>query len=185
VVRPGAGLDEDGCARLAGILSDLIAGQPDLAVAVDLTRVDRFDLAAVEKFESAAAAAAQGGGTLLLRCPSVEVVAVLATGGLARLISNTGPQNAVRSPTERATGWCGHPAGSALRDPDPAATERPGRVPNLEDSMSGQSSRVPDQDNDDPELVAITGGSWSALDIGATTEVGCPFESGCRTVPNR
>lgn len=132
VVGPWGDLDEDGSARLAGILCDLIAGQPGLALAVDLTKVDHFDLAAVEKYEVAAAAAEHCGGNLSMRWPSDEVAATLTTAGLARLISTTaGPPTALRSAEERAAGQRSHPAGNARPDPNPGAPGRSVRAPNL------------------------------------------------------
>jgi anti-anti-sigma regulatory factor len=132
VVRPHGVIDEYGSVSLAGILGDLFVGQPDLAVAVDLTNDDHLEPAVVEMFEAAAAVATNSGGTLSLRHPGDEIGAAVTAGGVARRFSAAVvPTKGVRSPIERATSRCDHPAGSALVDPDPATTGRSTAVPNL------------------------------------------------------
>ena len=79
VVRPSGVLDEHGSGRLGRILDDLLAGQPHLAVTVDLTRVDRCDVGAAEMLEAAVVAAEQAGGTMSLRCSNYEFEAVRTT----------------------------------------------------------------------------------------------------------
>jgi anti-anti-sigma regulatory factor len=126
VLRPDPVLDEAGCAGLAEILRDLFAGRPQLAVAVDLTKVDRFDQAAGEMFDRTASAAEQCGGTLTLRCGGDDFEAALTASGLARLISTTaGSPPAVRSPAVREACLRNHPSGRDLPDPAPATTGRP------------------------------------------------------------
>ena len=120
VVWPHGVLDEDASAGLADVLRDLFASESALAVLVDLSEVDRFDLAVVEMFKAAAAVADRGGGTLSVRCASEEAVAALTTCGLGRLVSGAADTTrAVRSEREQAGSRRRHPAGTALRGHGP------------------------------------------------------------------
>jgi anti-anti-sigma regulatory factor len=130
VVWPHGVLDHDASASLANILGDLFAGPSALAVAVDLTQVDRFDLAVVEMFAAAAVVAEKHGRTLSVRCACDEAVAVLTTCGLARLLTgSTEAPKSVRSARQQDSSRRSHPAGSALPGPGPELVVGSTRIP--------------------------------------------------------
>lgn len=80
-------LDHSASGGLAWVLRDLIDGQGNLAVVVDLRDVCQIDGPGVEILGSAAARIAVRGGELRLGGPTGDVGDSLALAGLARLIS--------------------------------------------------------------------------------------------------
>ncbi|MDQ1355710.1 MAG: hypothetical protein QOG44_83 [Acidimicrobiaceae bacterium] len=116
IVRVDAELDLSASVRLGAILTDLIIGQGNLAVAVDLRGLRQLDPAALEVFGVAAAAVEARGGTLTVRGLPLGSVGAFTARGLGRLIA-AGPagrrdlQLAPPMPSGRGR----HPAGSALR----------------------------------------------------------------------
>lgn len=83
-------LDGSGSAYLAAILDDLIDGQGNLAVVIDLNSVGSIDCASVEALAVAAHELAKHRGQLSLARPAPSVWEVLSATGLAGLI--VGPQ---------------------------------------------------------------------------------------------
>ncbi len=108
-------LDGSGSAYVAAILDDLIDGQGNLAVSVDLHRVRSIDRATVEALAVAAHQVGRHGGELSLARPIPAVREVLVATGLAGLIVGPQPPPAGGSsaggdqPTRPVTL---HPAGS-------------------------------------------------------------------------
>lgn len=72
---------------LGKVLGDLIDGQGNLAVAVDLRDVGRIDAAGVDVLARAGEKIAARGGELRLGGPTNAVFAALALAGLAGLVS--------------------------------------------------------------------------------------------------
>jgi anti-anti-sigma factor len=81
-------LDALGSELLAGALRDLVAGQGNLDVIVDVTGLHRIDRPALEAIAATAETSAQRGGRLRLRAATVAdaVVAALAAAGLDNLV---------------------------------------------------------------------------------------------------
>ena len=114
-------------AALAGALHDLIDGQGNLAVVVDLRDVPRIDPSGVEVLAGAADRIAGRGGQLRLGGPAGAVFDALALSGLARLIDIPfQPEHRPWSPppsraAARRTGMISHPAGKVRHDRDDSA----------------------------------------------------------------
>lgn len=108
-------------APLGIVLADLIDGQGNLAVVVELPGLERVGPAGLEVLSAAAVALERRGGQLRLRRPSPEVSDALMLAGLARLIAVPGePEGSGRPSTllRRAVAppaRIAHPAGSNLQ----------------------------------------------------------------------
>jgi len=72
---------------LAGVLRDLIDGQGNLAVVVDLADVDGIDRSGLDVLASAAASTAGRGGVLRLGGATGEVFDALSLAGMGRLFT--------------------------------------------------------------------------------------------------
>lgn len=72
---------------LAGVLRDLIDGQGNLAVVVDLADVDGIDRSGLDVLASAAARTAGRGGVLRLGGATGEVFDALSLAGMGRLFT--------------------------------------------------------------------------------------------------
>lgn len=81
-----------GSPYLATVLDDLIDGQGNLAVVVDLGDLRRLDRSAVEVLATAARSIGRKGGRLALRRPSTDAAEVLAAAGLTGLVVGVGGQ---------------------------------------------------------------------------------------------
>lgn len=79
-------LDGSGSAYLAAVLDDLIEGQGNRSVMVDLGELRRIDRTAVEVLVVAAHHIGRRGGCLGLARPSADLAEVLAGAGLAGLV---------------------------------------------------------------------------------------------------
>jgi anti-anti-sigma regulatory factor len=124
VLSLDAELNLSASVRLGAILTDLIVGQGNLTVAVDLRGLGRVDPAALEVFGAAAGAVEARGGTLTLRGLPSGFVGALTKAGLGRLVSS-GPTRH-RTPILVPPGpSCSnlHPAGSASRHLSPGRPE--------------------------------------------------------------
>lgn len=107
-------LDGSGSSYLAAILDDLIDGQGNLDVGIDLRSVGSIDHASVEALAVAGHQLARHGGQLSLARPIPAVREVLAATGLAGLIVGPQPPKA-QEPSgggNRPTPPSLHPAGS-------------------------------------------------------------------------
>lgn len=80
-------LEQAASEGLSGVLGDLIDGQGNLAVAVDLRDVGRIDGAGIAALASAGEKIAARGGELRLGGPTGAVFDSLALAGLAGLVS--------------------------------------------------------------------------------------------------
>lgn len=78
----------DGCTSsfLGAVLTDLIEGQGNQAVVVDLADLRRLDRSATEVLATAAHTSSRRRGRLALSRPSADVAKVLAAAGLAELV---------------------------------------------------------------------------------------------------
>jgi anti-anti-sigma factor len=120
VVRLHGALDVQESGRLATILLDLIDGQGNLAVTVDLRNLRSLDLTGLKVFTAASAALARRGGTLSLTGPATEFLEALASAGLTRLIADTTEaQDPVAASLRILASRSRHPAGRALKRPKP------------------------------------------------------------------
>lgn len=105
---------------LAGVLRDLIDGQGNLAVVVDLADVDGIDRSGLDVLASAADRTAGRGGVLRLGGATGEVFDALSLAGMGRLF--TMPlEEAHRAPrrrgdTSRRAAINAHPAGTGPFD---------------------------------------------------------------------
>lgn len=120
VVTLHGDLDRSRSATLASTLHDLIDGQGNLAVVVDLRDVGRIDVSGVDVLGSAADHIGRRGGELRLGGPSGVVFDALVLSGLARFIDvpferEHRPWLAERRPARapRQSGMNSHPAGNA------------------------------------------------------------------------
>jgi anti-anti-sigma factor len=118
VVNLHGALDGRASVRLGAILTDLIVGQGNLAVTVDLRDLGPVDAACVEVFAAAASAVDARGGALALIGPPDEIVATVRSAGLARLISGNAEHRGTRPGPRVATSRARHPAGGAFRPND-------------------------------------------------------------------
>lgn len=108
--------------QLAGVLRDLIDGQGNLAVVVDLGDVGGIDRSGLDVLSSSAARMATRGGTLRLGRPTDTVFDALSVAGLARFIA-VPPEQAHRPRSagrnvhaSRRASINSHPAGSGRYD---------------------------------------------------------------------
>lgn len=107
-------LDGSGSVYLAALLDDLIDGQGNLDVGIDLRSVGSIDCASVEALAVAAHQLARHGGQMSLARPAPSVREVLVATGLAGLIVGPqppkapGPSGGGNRPTPPSL----HPAGS-------------------------------------------------------------------------
>ncbi|MCA1675644.1 MAG: MEDS domain-containing protein [Actinobacteria bacterium] len=123
VVPVNGDLDLAGSARLGAVLADLIDGQGNRSVVVDLEHVTTIDPAVVGVFAAAATVAECHGGHLALRGSSQTVRDILEAAGLADAVTVVGEsedpprddQTPARSRTTVASacgrsnaGGCGH-----------------------------------------------------------------------------
>ncbi len=116
-------LDRASSAVLASTLDDLIDGQGNLAVVVDLREVRRIDGSGIDVLASASQRISQRGGELRLGGPAGLVFDALVLSGLARLVDipferELRPSLADRpdrlgDAAERRAGITSHPAGKA------------------------------------------------------------------------
>ncbi|MGH9164286.1 MAG: STAS domain-containing protein [Acidimicrobiales bacterium] len=84
-------IDGSGSSYLAVVLDDLIEGQGNRAVVVDLGDLRRLDPSAVEVLAVAAHRIGRRGGRLRLSNASADLAVVLTTAGLAGLVDDDGP----------------------------------------------------------------------------------------------
>jgi len=125
VVTLHGDVDEDASAALARVLVDLVDGQGNLDVALDLDDVDAIDASGLQALSAAASTIFGRGGELRVACPSGAVWDALLLAGLAYLIIAPlhqvsrrwppGSQN--RSASIRAA-IDAHPAGNGWRHPN-------------------------------------------------------------------
>lgn len=115
VVTLHGDLGGSGSAYVAAVLDDLIDGQGNLAVCIDLHRVRSIDCATVEALAVAAHQVARHGGQLSFARPIPAVREVLAATGLAGLIVGPQPPPSPGSSGggDRPTRPTLHPAGSS------------------------------------------------------------------------
>lgn len=92
VVTVHGDLDGSISSYLSAVLGDLIEGQGNQAVVVDLPDMRRLDQAAVAALSTAAQSSDRGRGRLALRRPTAHVAEVLATAGLAGLVVDDGSE---------------------------------------------------------------------------------------------
>jgi anti-anti-sigma factor len=85
VVTVDGTVGEEGRQLLEGVLTDLIEGQGNLTVAVDLRKAT-IDCAAVIVLGAAAERARGHGGTFIVKAPPADVHAALQATGLDRLM---------------------------------------------------------------------------------------------------
>lgn len=90
VVTAHGHLDADRGVLLEGVLVDLIEGQGNLEVVLDLRDVAAVDPSSVQVLVAAAAAAADRGGELTFAHASESVIATLAAAGLACVVEASG-----------------------------------------------------------------------------------------------
>lgn len=83
VVTLHGDIDQAASVRLAGVLGDIIDGQGNLAVVVDLHDVGWIDSAGVDVLAAAAASIASRGGELLLGGPTGVVFDAITGAGLS------------------------------------------------------------------------------------------------------
>lgn len=130
-------LDVPASAGLARALHDLIEGQGNLDVAVNLRDVRWIGEEGVQALAAAAKRLAARGGELRLGCPSPMVLAALNTAGLTSLLT-VGPEDGPpprQSPGSRAVSVAeqramdAHPAGDGWYRPSPADPPEHGPLP--------------------------------------------------------
>jgi anti-sigma B factor antagonist len=122
VVTLHGNLDVVTSLNLAAVLRDLIDGQGNLAVVVDLRDVHGLDRAGIDVLAAAAGRIASRGGELRLGGPTGVVFDVLALAGLGRLVNVPfeqtrrpwGPDRGDATSVRRAD-ISAHPAGTARR----------------------------------------------------------------------
>ncbi len=121
VVTVHGAVDRPASAALAATLGDLIDGQGNLAVVVDLRDVCGIDRSGVDALSAAAARIAARGGELRLGGPSGAVFDSLTAAGLGKLFTVSleqahRPRSVGRrgAGSSRPTSRDAHPAGSAL-----------------------------------------------------------------------
>jgi anti-anti-sigma factor len=86
VVSLRGAFDELAATRLGATLQDLIDGQGNVAIAIDLRRVSQLSQSGVQVLRSAASQLERKGGRLWLSDPSEEILRVLNAGGISRLV---------------------------------------------------------------------------------------------------
>ncbi|MGH9278389.1 MAG: STAS domain-containing protein [Acidimicrobiales bacterium] len=124
-------LDTLAAARLAPALEDLIEGQGNLRVAIDLRRLQDAGPSGVQALAAAASSLERRGGALRLSQPNDRILQSLDKAGLSRFIgdpprleSRSSPGNRRRdassatwaAPADRAA-RAGHPAGTGRTSP--------------------------------------------------------------------
>ncbi|MGH9164313.1 MAG: STAS domain-containing protein [Acidimicrobiales bacterium] len=120
VVTVHGDLDGAGARLVAVVLDDLIDGQGNLAVVVDLHDARAPDASAVAVFTTAAEQAGRRGGALSLSDPPDLLHQELQLRGLGHLLRTTGHRNHPPSPSTpfgrvtAPTQWPSGPAGVAL-----------------------------------------------------------------------
>ncbi len=124
VVTLHGALDPGMSAELGCVLDDLIDGQGNLAVVMDLRDLRRIDCSGVEALRAAARQMAARGGRLRLAGPVGSVLDSLTLSGLASLIDTSFEDEHRRSTHERPGRRAGrqapmnsHPAGNTARAP--------------------------------------------------------------------
>ena len=95
-------LDEGRLARLEGILIDLIEGQGNLTVAVDLRDADARDADGVAIFAVSAELTRRRGGSLVVNMPPEPLAAGLRQAGLGDLVRVTPHGRPDRRPRRNA-----------------------------------------------------------------------------------
>lgn len=113
VVTLHGDIDQAASVRLAGVLGDIIDGQGNLAVVVDLHDVGWIEGAGVDVLAAAAASIASHGGELLLGGPNGVVFDAVARAGLSPI-----------EPGHRAVSPGRAPDGAAGRSARAAGTSR-------------------------------------------------------------
>ena len=111
-------LDTLGCELLAGALRDLVDGQGNLDVIVDVTDLDRIDGPALEAIAACAHTSALRAGRLRVRAATDgdAVVAALAEAGLDGLVmARRRPLSAIGILTGAKEASCPDPGDQALR----------------------------------------------------------------------
>lgn len=116
VVSLHGDLDRSGLPYLAAVLDDLIEGQGNHRVTVDLGELRRMDRTAVEVLVVAAHKIGRRGGCLGLARPSADLVEVLTDAGLAGLV--LAEEEPPRSPLSAGIG-------SGVRGLAPVSPHRP------------------------------------------------------------
>ncbi|HUP69278.1 MAG TPA: STAS domain-containing protein [Acidimicrobiales bacterium] len=91
VVTVHGDLDRSGSPFLAAVLDDLIEGQGNLMIVIDLRHVARVEISTVEAVAQAARKIAGHGGELALSGPGANVREALTATGLAGLILGPAP----------------------------------------------------------------------------------------------
>lgn len=112
-------LDYPVSAQLAEVLADLIDGQGNLVMVVDVRDLHRVDPAGLGVLADAAHAVEGRGGGLRLSAPNRAVGDALRLAGLARLIDPASPSGQVAQPSRFPhfpppvpIPHCSHPAGT-------------------------------------------------------------------------
>jgi len=95
-------LDAGGAIRLRAQLDDAIA--PGADVTLDLSRVTRLSVEALDVLVHAYCRLRDGGGSLVLAAASVPVVRVLRTSGLHRVLPVPAPAPTVPAEADRVSG---------------------------------------------------------------------------------
>lgn len=122
VVTLHGDLHRSASVRLAGVLRDLIDGQGNLAVVVDLADVGGIDRSGLDVLASAAGRMDKRGGALRVGGPTGAVFDALTLAGLAGLIRSPletahGARSSTRRPyASRRMSIHAHPAGSDRHD---------------------------------------------------------------------
>ncbi|MGH9156921.1 MAG: STAS domain-containing protein [Acidimicrobiales bacterium] len=115
VVTVHGDLDVPGAGHLSSVLADLIDGQGNLAVMIDLHDASAVDASGVSVLASAAERARRRGGNLSLCDPAEVLYQALQLRGLGALVRTTRHDGQRRPPSAasgaaRPRGWASHPA---------------------------------------------------------------------------